>query len=195
MSVHYIPILIDEELLAGQIARMRLRMPENEFDCGDPELCFHDELEFDRTRGITPYEYAELGPYKNNMWWQEARDISLILLSLVEKLDTTIIKSADTLYRFLGLFVLGRDYGYPFNEYGFAFSVIMGAKNAHYWHTFFKRIDFELLRPVYERERARWKDSRFIHEFTELVDYAKALDQLLIQAIKMNRTLYVVARA
>jgi hypothetical protein len=193
MSVHFIPILLDDELLASQIAKMRKRMPQEDWDCGNTEVYLHDDLEFDRARGITPYEYAKLEPYKNNVWWLEARDITLILLSSAEKLDTEVIKSADALYRFLGLFVLGWDYGYPFNEYGFKTSMIMGVKNAQLWDTFFKRIDFELLRALYEKEQKRWEGSRFIHDFGEFADYAKALDGLLVQTIKMNRTLYMVA--
>jgi hypothetical protein len=195
MSAVFIPILIEDALLASQIASMRQKAPPEKFDSGDPDLCFHDDLEFDRERGLVPYEYAKLDPYQNTGWWREARDISLVLLDNAESSGIETIKSADALFRFLGLFVLGWNYGYPFNEYGFAFSVIMGVKNAQLWHTFFKRIDFELLRPIYEREKQPWADARFIHDFGEFAGYASALDSLLVQAIKMNRMLYVVARA
>jgi hypothetical protein len=72
----------------------------------------------------------------------------------------------------------------------------MNAASARRLHLLYQGIDFDLLRPVF-KEHCQLdecdKPYPYIQTFDELVDYTKALDGLLVQAVEKNKTLYVFA--
>jgi hypothetical protein len=197
MSVHLIPVLIDGELLAAEIARFQKTLPPEEFDSGNSEIHFYDELVYDEMRGITQYAFAKLEPYKNTRFCLDADSIRFQLLSSARIADLDEeCRSADALYQFLGAFLLSKVAYNPFNEYGLTASVIIGPANARRLDALFKKIKFASLQPLYN-ENCKMREDGFayiyIKSFDDFLGYVKALDGLLAQAIEANKALYMFA--
>lgn len=194
MGVDLIPMLIDEKILADEIVRLSKVLPPEKLD--HPETQFHHELFYEHGSPRNQYSFAKLDPYKNTKWCIAAEAMRLQLLNKTREHFGDPALSADALFQFFGAFFCSFNYTNPFNEYGFHNSTIIGANNSRRLHLLFQRIDFELLRPVFEehcRVDDRGREYTYIHSFEELVEYAKALDGLLIQAIENNKVLYIYA--
>ena len=197
MSVHLIPVLIDGELLAAEIARFQKTLSPDEFDSGNSEIHFYDELVYDEKRGITQYVFAKLAPYKDTKFCLDADSVRFQLLSSARTVGAgEACRSADAVYQFLGAFLLSYVTYNPFNEYGFTSSVIIGPVNARRLDDLFKKINFELLQPLYNKHCKKREDGfayNYIKSFDDFLGYIKALDNLLVQAIEAKKTLYMFA--
>ncbi|MEI6074447.1 MAG: hypothetical protein WCS94_02660 [Verrucomicrobiota bacterium] len=198
MSTNLVPILIDEKLLAGEIARLgKIVLPE-EFDNFASEIHFHDALRYE---DISPeerqYAFASFSASNNTRDCFDADEIRFQLLhSTRDSNSTNAAKSADTLFRFIGDFFVHNRLYIPFNEYGLTGSVIIGLANARRLHLFFQKIDFDLLRPFYVEHCKKYAEGMEINRvksFEEFVSFVTAFDDLLLQAMEKNKALYIFA--
>ena len=198
MSVNLVPILIDERLLADEIARLRKTLPPEEFDNPAGEIRFYDALIFeDPPSPNNQYAFAKLQPHKNTTDCFDADEIRFQLLRSTRNSNSVeAAKSADVLFRFIGEFFVYNGLYVPFNEHGLTGSVIIGPANARRLHLFFQQIGFELLRPFYEEHCKKYDDGwefNRIRTFEEFVGYVTAFDGLLLQAIEKDKALYMFA--
>jgi hypothetical protein len=198
MSVDLIPILVDGKVLADEIVRLRKILPPEEFDNPASDIHFHDALIFeDPSSPNNQYAFAKLQPYKNTKYCFDADEIRFQLLRGTRDSNSIeAAKSADTLFRFIGEFIVHLVTNIPFNENGLTGSAIIGPINSSRLHLFFQQINFELLRPFYEEHCKKYDDgSEYdrLKSFEEFVDYVKAFDGLLLQAMEKNKTLYMFA--
>ena len=196
MSVDLIPILVDEKVLADEIMRLRKTLPPEEFDNPASNIHFHDALIFeDPSSQNNQYAFAKLQPYKNTRDCFDADEIRFQLLRGTRD-SMEAAKSADTLFRFIGEFIVHLVTNVPFNEHGLTGSVIIGPANARRLHLFFQQIVFESLRPFFEEHCKKYDGgSEFnrLKSFEEFVNYVTAFDSLLLQAMEKNKTLYMFA--
>ena len=198
MSVHFIPILIDEKVLADEIARLRKLLPPEEFDNPASEIHFHDTLVFESPSSpANQYAFASLQSGKNTRDGFDANEIRFQLLQCTRDSNSSeAARSAEAVFQFLGAFFCCFPNTVPFNEYGLIGSTIIGQANARRLHLLFKRINFDRLRPFYDEHCKKYGDgSDFnrIKSFNEFVAYAAAFDGLLLQAMEKNKTLYMFA--
>jgi len=196
MGVDLIPILIDEKTLAEEIMRLGKALPPEKLD--NWETQFHHELFYEHGSNRNQYAYAKLEGYKNTKWCIAANSIRFQLLI---KAKETVSdggdseRSADALFQFFGAMFCCFIGNNPLNEYGFKNSTIVSPANARRLHLLFQQINFDLLQPVFERhcKSDEGMMSGYIQSFGELVDYAKALDGLLVQASGNDKVLYIYA--
>jgi hypothetical protein len=191
MGVNYSAVLFDDEVLEKQIAIFRFRLSNGEVDGESSAPRFHYELELDPNSNLRPYEHGDFDKYESDGWSIDTNCIRIRLLTSAQETNTDTRFAANALYRFFSVFdVIGANY--PFNEYNLTGSAIIGAKNAQLWHSFFKRIDFECLRSLFEQQQ-KSLNLRRVKTFEDLVGYANIFDELLVQAIEKNKTLYIFA--
>lgn len=188
MSVHLIPMLVDEKILADEILRLSKVLPPDKLDHW--ETRFHENLFYEHGSDRNQYSFAKLDPYKNDKWCIAADSIRFQLLIGSRENFRDAALGANALFQFFGAIFCSFNDNNSFNEYGFHHSTIVGPINSRRLHLLFQRVDFELLRPVFEQH---CKPDGYIRSFGELVDYAKALDGLLIQAIESDKVLYIYA--
>jgi len=194
MGVDLIPMLIDEKILADEIMRLRKALPPEKLD--HPDTLFHEALFYEHGSSRNQYSYAKLDPYKSTRWCIDADSIRLQMLIRTKNSGDDADLSADALFQFFGALFCSFNYNNPLNEYGFHNSTIAGPNNCRRLHLLFQRINFESLQPVFEqccKLDGRGRKYDYIQSFKELIDYTKALDELLIQAIQSNRVLYIYA--
>jgi hypothetical protein len=197
MSVDLIPMLIDEETLAGEITRLAKTLTAEQLDSWETQ--FHHELFYEHGSSRNQYAYAKLEAFYKNT--KRSIDADAMRLQLLIKTRETVIddgkaeRSADALFQFFGAFFCCFTRTNPFNEFGFHNSTIISTANSRRVHLLFQQIDFDLLRPIFDKH-CQGRDGHeytYIGSFGELVDYAKALDGLLIQAVESGKWLYIYA--
>lgn len=198
MSVDLIPLLIDGEILAGEIARLAKTLPADKLD--NWETQFHHELFYEHGSGRNQYAYARLEPFYKNT--KRSIDADSMRFQLLMKARETVSdggntgRCADALFQFFGAFFCCFTGNNAFNEFGFHQSAIISAANSRRLHLLFQQVDFDLLRPVFDRHCQKRNDGQeysYLGSFEELVEYAKALDGLLVQAIENDKWLYIYA--
>ena len=191
-------MLIDEETLAGEIARLAKTLPAERLDHGETQ--FHHELFYEHGSSRNQYAYAKLDSFYKNT--RRCIDADAMRLQLLVKTRDTVIddgsteRSADALFQFFGAFFCCFTRTNACNEFGFQHSAIIGTANTRRLHLLFQQIDFALLRPAFDKFCQRRDDGHeytYIESFEMLVDYAKALDGLLLQAIEKGKWLYIYA--
>jgi hypothetical protein len=195
MSVNLIPILIDERILADEIVRLSKVLPPEKLD--DSETIFIDALFYEESSEQNQYVFAGCRNHRNHKW---CFDADAMRFQMLTKARETVIdagrteQSADGIFQFFGAIFGCYNGNNPLNEYGFQNSTIISTPNSRRLHLLFQHINFDLLRPVFEQHCKTYDDGHkygYISSFRELVDYATALDGLLIQAIQNNKMLYI----
>jgi len=196
MSVDLIPMLIDEKTLTEEITRLRKTLPPEKLDSSETQ--FHEALFYEHGSNRNQYAYAKLERFYKNT--KRSIDANSMRFQMLVKARETVIdggkteRCADALFQFFGVFFCCFTGNNAFNEFGFQHSTIISPANSRRLHLLFQQIDFDLLRPVFD-EHCKGQDDgskySYIGSFGELVDYGKALDGLLIQAIENGKWLYI----
>jgi hypothetical protein len=198
MSVDLIPMLIDEKTLAGEITRLAKTLPAEKLDSWETQ--FHEALFYEHGSNRNQYAYAKLEDFYKNT--KRSIDADSMRFQMLIKTRETVIddgkteRNADALFQFFGAFFCCFARTNPFNEFGFQNSTIISPANSRRLHLLFQQIDFDLLRPIFDqhcKRRDNGHEYSYIGSFGELVDYAKALDGLLIQAVENGKWLYIYA--
>jgi hypothetical protein len=197
MSVELIPILIDEQVLTREVARLRAELPQETLDSWETQ--FHAALFYEPHSERNQYAYATLRPFRSIRMNYDADAMRFQLLDQARKTARDAgptERSASALFHFLEVFFCCFVGTNPHNEFGFQHSTIISLSNCRRLHALFERIDFALLAPVFaEHCKTRDDGSAYtrIDSFAELVEYATALDGLLVQAMDSGKWLYIYA--
>jgi hypothetical protein len=204
MSVNFIPILVDEKVLTDEIVRLRQTLPPEKIDEAIQEAWRNDALP--KHESENRFEFRRFRNFDNTHFWNEAGEIRLQILFAAWEAQYTsqssneILRSADALYQFLGAFHYQYCNNNVVNDYGLTGSCAISPVNSRRLHELFKRIDFELLRPIFvehckgqcympgELTKYDW-----IPSIDVLKNYAAAFDGLVAEAAEKNKVLYMWA--
>src|SRR5665213_233493 len=154
MSVNFLPILVDEKVLTDKIVRLRQTLPLEKIDEAMQEAWINAHLTSeDIERPISGRGFSD---FDNLKFWGEADEIRLQILfaarqsRYTERHSNETERSADALYQLLGAFHYGYANNNWVNDYGHTGSCAISPVNSRRLHELFKRIDFELLRPIFD---------------------------------------------
>ena len=196
MSNNFIPLLVDERKLADEIQTLK---NANDYDTWNWTERLSDALKAGEHASFAKWKVDPKTCFSSaDRSAFDADNVRFQLLKAAQPRDYTIsdeqTRSADALYQFFQAFFCCWSYSLPFNEYGLTNSTIVGQANAKRLHAVFTRIDFDSLRPLYEKNCTQNDDGEKysrIRSFDELVGYASAFDGLLTQAMEQNKTLFM----
>jgi hypothetical protein len=205
VSVVIIPFLVDEKILADEIARLSKILPPEKLDCGGDDHTFCNELVYhspaDGKGNESQYELATRpkGWIANTKGWREVHDLIhlLVYYSWRDEGVDEPLRSADLLFQFTTACLSGGlSVNTPLNEYGFKNSTIIGPANAWRLRALFAQIDFQLLRFVFDKHRQLDRNGdpyTWVTSMDELKKYVGWFDTMLEEAIRKNKVLYMYA--
>lgn len=202
MSANFIPLLVEERLLAEKVAQVKSGLSPDSVSIDRwnealSDTLFsrpHERLPFATWPGKRPWGWTS-----GTRWARDAEHISFQLLTSTQSWNPDnwpieLSISADALFQFLRVFHCYDRCAVPFNEFGLTNCTIISPSSARRLHALFGKIDFAGLRPVYDAKCQRRCDGEeygHIQSFDELVDYVSGFDGLLIQSMEQDKMLYV----